>query len=49
MNVLGEHFDNDKAREFFWKPMSWIGTIRTTSANDTFDPALWATFVDPRR
>ena len=25
--------------------MSWLGVIRPTSANDAFDPALWATFV----
>jgi hypothetical protein len=25
--------------------MSWLGTIMPTSANDAFDPALWATFV----
>jgi hypothetical protein len=25
--------------------MSWLGTIRPTTANDAFDPALWATFV----
>jgi len=24
---------------------SWLGTIRPTSANDVFDPALWETFV----
>ena len=37
--------DNAKARELFWKPLSWLGTIRPTSANDAFDPALWETFV----
>jgi hypothetical protein len=45
MNALEEQADNAKARELFWKPMSWLGTIRPTSANDAFDPALWATFV----
>jgi hypothetical protein len=24
---------------------SWLGSIRSTSANDAFDPALWTTFV----
>jgi len=40
-----EQDDNAKARELLWKPMSLLGTIRPTSANDAFDPALWATFV----
>jgi len=44
MNALEEQADNAKARELFWMPMSWLGTIRPTSANDAFDPALWATF-----
>ena len=26
-------------------PLSWLGAIRPTSANDAFDPALWETFV----
>ena len=26
------------ARELFWKPLSWLGAIRPTSANDAFDP-----------
>jgi hypothetical protein len=45
MNGLEEQADNAKARELFWKPLSWLGTIRPTSANDAFDPALWETFV----
>jgi hypothetical protein len=45
MNGLEEQADNAKARELFWKPLSWVGTIRTTSANDAFDPALWETFI----
>ena len=45
MNGLEEQADNVKARELFWKPLSWLGTIRPTSANDAFDPALWETFV----
>ena len=44
MNALEEQADNAKARELFWKPMSWLGAIRPTSANDAFDPAFWATF-----
>ena len=31
--------------QLFWKPLSWLGAIRPTSANDAFDPALWETFV----
>ena len=42
---LEEQADNTKARELFWKPLSWLGDIRPTSANDAFDPALWETFV----
>ena len=45
MNGLQEQADKAKARELFWKPLSWLGTIRPTSANDAFDPALWETFV----
>jgi hypothetical protein len=29
----------------FWKPLSWLGTIRLMSANDAFGPALWETLV----
>ena len=36
--------DNAKALDFYWKSHSWLGTIRPTSANDAFDPALWETF-----
>jgi len=45
MNNLEEQADKAKARELFWKPLSWLGAIRPTSANDAFDPALWETFV----
>jgi hypothetical protein len=31
--------------ELYWKPLSWLGTIRPTSAHDAVDPALWTTFV----
>jgi hypothetical protein len=48
MNGLEEQPDNAKARELFWKPLSWLGTNRPTSANDAFDPALWETLY-PRR
>ena len=42
MNGLEEQADNAKARDLFWKPLSW--TIRPSSANDAFDTALWETF-----
>jgi hypothetical protein len=45
MNALEEQADNAKACDLYWKPLSWLGTIRPSSANDTFDPNLWATFV----
>jgi hypothetical protein len=45
MNNLEEQADNAKDRELFWKPLSWLGAIKPTSANDAFDPALWETFV----
>jgi hypothetical protein len=45
MNNLEEQADNAKARELFWKPLSWLGAIRPTSANDASDPGLWETFV----
>ena len=44
-NGLEEQADNTKARDLFWKPLSWLGTTRPSSANDDFDPALWTTFV----
>ena len=44
MNALEEQADNAKAASSSGSP-SWLGTIRPTSANDAFDPALWATFV----
>ena len=45
MNGLQEQADNAKARELFWKPLSWLGTIRPTSSNDAFDPSIWETVV----
>ena len=41
MNGLEEQADNTKVRELFWKPLSWLGTILPTIANDAFDPAIW--------
>ena len=37
--------DNAKARDLYWKPLSWPVTFRPKFANDAFDPALWTTFV----
>jgi len=48
MNALEEQADNAKARDLYWKPLSWLGTIRPTSANDAFDPALGRR-LSPRR
>jgi hypothetical protein len=45
MNALEEQANNVKARYLYWKPLSWLGTIRPTSTNNAFDPALWETFV----
>jgi hypothetical protein len=45
MNGLEEQADNVKAREPFWKPLSWFSIIRPTSDNDVFDPAIWETFI----
>jgi hypothetical protein len=42
MNALEEEADNTKAIDLYWKPLSWLGTILPSSAND---PNLWATFV----
>ncbi len=40
---MEEQADNAKASNLYWKPLSWLGTIRSTSANDAFDSALWTT------
>ena len=46
MNALQEQADNAKPASSSGSPlMSWLETIRPKSANDAFDPALWATFV----
>ena len=51
MNGLEEQADNAKARELFWKPLSWLGTIRPTSANDAFctDTTLLLRSTTPQR
>jgi hypothetical protein len=38
INALEEQADNDKACDLYWKPLSWLGTIRPSSGNDAFDP-----------
>ena len=45
MNALEERADHAKACDLYKKPLSWLGTIRPSSANDVFDPNLWATSV----
>jgi hypothetical protein len=40
-----EQAHNAQARELYWKPLSWLGTIRPSNAKDAFDPAPWTTFV----
>ena len=49
MTGLEDQADNAKPRELSWKPLSWLGTLRPTTANDAWDPALWQTFVSSRR
>ena len=44
MTGLEDQADNAKPRELLWKPLSWLGTLRPTTANDAWDPALWQTF-----
>jgi hypothetical protein len=45
MNALEERADHAKACDLYKKPLSWLGTIRPSSANDAFDKNIWATFV----
>ncbi len=45
MNGLEEQADNVQANDLYWKPLSWLRTIRPTSSNDAFDPAVWTIFV----
>jgi hypothetical protein len=40
MNGLEEQADNAQASVLYWKPLSWLGTIRPTSTNDALDPVL---------
>jgi hypothetical protein len=48
MNAREEQADNAKSRDLYWKPLSWLWTIRPSNANDAFDPNLWAAFVSTR-
>ena len=41
MTGLQEQAGNAK---LWWKPLSWLGTLLPTTANDAWDPALWQTF-----
>ena len=43
MNGL-EQADNAKARDLYCKPLSWLGTLRSSSATDAFDQPLCETF-----
>jgi hypothetical protein len=45
MNTLEEQAYNSKAIDLYWKPLSWLGTIWPSSANNAFNTNLWATFV----
>jgi hypothetical protein len=47
MYGLKEQADNAQASDLYWKPLSGLGAIRPTSANDVFDPVMWTTFVSP--
>jgi len=44
-STLRMQANNAKARELHWKPLSWLGTFRPTTANDAWDQPLWNTFV----
>jgi len=44
MSALEDQADNGKARELRWKPMSWLGTLRPTTVDDAWAPAIWQTF-----
>jgi hypothetical protein len=37
MNALETQADNDKARDLHWKPLSCLGTLRPSTANDAWD------------
>jgi hypothetical protein len=40
MNGLEEQPVNAKARDLYWKPLSWLGAIRPMNAKDSFDQPL---------
>ena len=44
MSALEDQADDGKARELHWKPMSWLGTLRPTTVDDAWAPAIWQTF-----
>jgi len=44
VSALEDQADDGKARELHWKPMSWLGTLRPTTVDDAWDPAIWQTF-----
>jgi hypothetical protein len=37
MNGLEEQADNDKASDLYWKPLSWLRTLRPMNTYDCFD------------
>jgi len=39
MNWLEEQAYNDKARELFWKPLSWLGTIKAHRCQPCLRPS----------
>jgi len=45
MSALEDQADDGKARALHWKPMSWLGTLRPTSVDDAWAPAIWQTFL----
>jgi hypothetical protein len=47
MNALEAQADNAKARDLHGKPLSWLGALRPTTANDAWDQPLWETFALP--
>ena len=40
MNGLEEQPVNAKARDLYWKPLSWLGAIWPMNAKDSFDQPL---------
>jgi hypothetical protein len=47
MNGLEEQADKAKARKLFWKPLSWLGTIRPTSRMILSNAPRCAMFMRP--